>query len=83
MSSTKICKVCGETKDKTDFRVNTRLCKSCYEIHNKIYMDEYYRKHKERLMKMNLEAYYVKNPIRKKMGRPCRYFPEEENTLTC
>jgi hypothetical protein len=49
-------------------------------------MVKYYEQHKKRLIEMNLNAYYEKNPIRKKMGRPRKYFTEEEtqeNIITC
>ena len=86
MSNSKICKICGESKDKDQFRVNTRMCRGCQNIHQKIYMVKYYEQHKKRLIEMNLNAYYEKNPIRKKMGRPRKYFTEEEtqeNIITC
>ena len=77
MSNSKICKICGESKDKDQFRVNTRMCRGCQDIHQKIYMVKYYEQHKKRLIEMNLNAYYEKNSIRKKMGRPRKYFTEE------
>jgi len=83
MSNTKICKICGESKDIDEFRVNSRMCRECQNIHQKLYMYNYYERNKKRLIEMNLNAYYEKNPIRKKMGRPRKYNIEEEIQYTC
>jgi len=87
MSQTKICKLCGESKDKSDFRINTRMCRTCQDVHNKIYMTKYYEENKKRIIDMVKSSYYEKNPIRKKMGRPRKYNIEQdeilENIITC
>ena len=70
MASTKVCKVCGETKDKEEFRAKTRMCKPCQDNHNKLYMTNYYEQNRKRLIQINSNAYYAKNTVRKKMGRP-------------
>ena len=70
MTSTKICKVCGETKDKEEFRTRTRMCKPCQDNHNKLYMLKYYEENKKRLILINSNAYHAKNTVRKKIGRP-------------
>ena len=86
MSNFKMCKICGESKDRDEFRINTRMCRGCQDVQNKLYMVKYYEQNRKRLIEMNLNAYYEKNPIRKKMGRPRKYNIEEETqeyNITC
>lgn len=83
MATSKICKVCGETKDKADFRERTRMCKPCQDEHKKIYMTKYYEENRKRLIKINSDAYHAKNPIKKKMGRPRVHVSSFENDNLC
>jgi hypothetical protein len=47
MSNSKICKICGESKDRDEFRLNTRMCRGCQNIHQKNYMSNYYEQNKK------------------------------------
>lgn len=73
---TKTCKSCGQINTAEHFKTNTKLCLSCYDLYQKHYHQNYYKIHQNRLMKINLENYHLKNPEKKKMGRPRKHEPE-------
>jgi len=72
----KICNICNTEKHIDGFQVNKRRCKACqYEI-NKAYSKLYYQQNKERLIKMNIINYKIKNTTRGPSGRPRKYDKE-------
>lgn len=78
MNDLKICKICGENKSTEEQKFRSKLCEKCRNEKAKSYSKTYYQQHQKRLQEKNLLSYYENNPIRKKMGRPRIWNPEEK-----
>ena len=71
MELNKICKVCLETKLKTDFGGKSAKCKKCLYIKNKDYFKEYYQKNSDNMKSRQSEIYHIRHDHldKKKCGR--------------